>query len=179
MKWPIAITTITFIIIVGFTKFMFWPATTDYLLVSKNLENTKANASSSKIYYGKVMQEYGEVEGAYRQGIKAVDLALPDEKFTPELFNHYHQRIARRSGLILEGISIGKDQTNGPNIAYNDVSMKMLGSYSNFKTFLQNIEDSERYVELISFKFTQGEKESSPMAIEVTTRVYRINNEQL
>lgn len=177
MNKPILVMTISFLILLGFIKFALWPKISEYLIVSNNLKTAQVNQTESTKYYQEVSSQYQGVQGEFQNEIRIIDAALPDEKFTPELFHHFHQTLTGRSGLVLDGISIGKDvskEISGTPIIYTDVSVTVQGTYQSFKNFLQSIEESERFIDLASFEFSVPEKDNAPMKFNAVTRVYRL-----
>lgn len=141
------------------------------------LKRAEAEAKSLELedirsYYNEVASISGGLE-KYSQEIAKIDLALPEELFSPALFD-YFQKKTSETGLILKdpGSLSSAPSTINADIQEHRMSFSMSGSYSAIKKFLSVLEESSRLFEVERISFGKSGGGSSSFLIDLSIKFY-------
>ncbi|MDD2913279.1 MAG: type 4a pilus biogenesis protein PilO [Candidatus Pacebacteria bacterium] len=116
----------------------------DLRIKERQIEREKEYSVSLKVAQDRLF--------GYQTELKKIESAIPQgDLVVPEFYNFIKQEIAN-SGIILQGISIGKPFVVevGSNLEKTTFSVTVVGTYSSFKSFLSTLYRNSRIVSVDS-----------------------------
>ncbi len=150
------ISPILFFIILLVSVYIVLPEFYNFNNFEKELETRNQEILSIGNYHKKIDDTFNKLKN-YEESLNKVSSALPDNYFSPSLFN-YLQKTSAENGMFLKTAGLATvsaketnvspgTETPKQNIKENYVNISLIGSYSSFKTFLESIEKSSRMIE--------------------------------
>lgn len=147
---------------------LIYPQYQELTLVKEKIEEKKTELQSKEEYLSN-LQKTSEKLNQYETELSVLDSALPSDPSLPSLFA-YLQKTASENGLILKEMSPATSlPSEGPQ--ETRIHIKMTGLYPSLKTFLTDLENSARMIEVDSVYFASPKKEG-PFDFEIEIKVY-------
>ncbi len=155
---------------------------------SGSFEYIKLNGAKDTVYYTE------DIDGERKNPI--IDSAIPNQVRKAALFNLYYS-LTKSSGVELDKILISKKASRSKStseintqkalddlgVKYDTLAITVVGSYDNFKRFIQNLEKSARFIKIDSIDFRapnfnvarkNGERPENYFSFDLSTRVYSL-----
>lgn len=156
--------------------FLVWPKYVDLQAVSGQIAEKNNELKSRQDFYAGLAAIAADLDN-YSESFKKIDTALPDNADVPA-FMSFAQAAAMQSGLAVKDVSysgsdsgisggVPSDDPDKPVLKKIVISMRLDGSYSDFKNFLATVERSSRLAsfEVIGLQSTdETESEEKPLA---------------
>jgi len=151
---------IIFFVIVGVLGFfLVWPAYQKMLSTQEEIEEIEASIQRGEAYYANLRSISEKLED-YQEQFKVIDSALPKKSYIPHLYDFF-QKTCSRNGLTLEGIGHSVEGTKErEDIKEIGINLKVLGTYSSFKNYLDYLGKSVRFFSIRNITLaapTEGE----------------------
>jgi type IV pilus assembly protein PilO len=127
----------------------------------KNLVQTIESLDKAILKYEQITKKEKELEFIVKERRKFLEASqkiLPTEKEIPILLNNIAQLAKKRGLKVLQFVPKPEIQKN----YYNEIPIELsfTGSFNNTFAFLNDVEDLERLVNLISVEITQQDKDT-------------------
>lgn len=157
MQKPILIT-IFIISTILLVIFLVYPKYQDSDFIKKKLEQKKEEFIYQQDYYEKINMLNKKLE-EYKDELKKIDSALPDEPSLPALYD-YFLKLSSQNGLILTEMSVSSPAVSKADPYLQEIlfSISVSGTYTSFKNFLFPLYKSARMIEVESISLAGGEE---------------------
>lgn len=103
--------------------------------------------------------------------LEAVQTALPVSDDVPDLVMQLEE-IARQSGMTVQHLGFGEGSLatvpREEGVERISLTAVVSGSYGSLQTFLRNLENTSRLVNVTNFRFSPGQKEEGEEGLSVT-----------
>lgn len=141
------------IVTFGLGFFLVLPKYQELQSNNARVQEKKAEIAARTEYYNGLKAIIDDLN-YYRESMDKIETALPDDLDAPALMN-FVQAAAMQSGLALQDINYtesgkGAALSSGLSLANYEISLKVSGSYENFKNFISIIEHSSRLISVVS-----------------------------
>jgi Tfp pilus assembly protein PilO len=181
-KTYLAIFLIAAVLIFG-VVFM-WPKYQSLNALNEGIKAKEFELESKTDYFDHVRGVSEQLE-EYEESLSKINSALPDDALLPSTFN-YLQSAASQSGLILEEVAVGSAGVFGQNqatpvknsegqIKTVNLNLSLVGSYASLKSFVLEIENSARIIEVRRIAFSSPEEDEEnafTFSVDLVTHNY-------
>jgi len=159
-----------------FGYFYLYPSYTEWQDDLTRLEEVQ-NKLATRNEYFEGLKDLNEKLSNYEAGLGKIESAIPNHFSAPKLYNYLQQKGAQ-GGMIVQEISSSKvkreqeepstnnngtttEESSRPQIEERMISVKLAGSYPNFKEFIKELEKSARIfsIETVSIEAPKGPDE--------------------
>ena len=144
-----------------------WPKYQELNFLNENVKVKEVELRSKTEYFDDIKRISEELK-AYEESLAKISSALPADPFLPATFN-FLQNAASQAGLILGEVAVGSITTlddkpvigaeaAGPRaVRAMHLSIALAGSYEALKSFLAEVEQSARIIEIKDISFAEPE----------------------
>ncbi len=162
-----------------------WPKYQSLSTLNEGIKAKELELQSKTDYFNHIRKVSEQLE-EYQESLSKINSALPDDALLPSTFN-YLQNAASQAGLILEEVAVGSagvfDQTQASaakpaegQIKTITLNLSLVGSYASLKSFISEIENSARIIEVRKIAFSSPEEDEEEdifsFSIDVVTHNY-------
>ncbi|TSC75965.1 MAG: hypothetical protein G01um101430_135 [Parcubacteria group bacterium Gr01-1014_30] len=139
--------------------------------------SAKAQELSSKVeYFSRLEDSFARIL-KFDSEVAKVESALPESQDIPETIN-FISSVSFTSGLLLQALDIGKTAplTEDSSILKTEITFSLLGTYSAFKGFLSELQNSARLIAVQEASFKQQGGEATEIFLfnlKVRTQSYQ------
>lgn len=151
-------------ILIAITLFLgvifLWPNYQKYQNLRTEIKYKEIEIGNEAKYYEK-LKSLSESLANQKDEVEKLNSALPSgPAMVPDLFK-FLQKTSSENGLVVKEIStsLAKKAVDNPAISDILLKIKLYGSYSSFKNFLQALENSSRLIEVETISFSSPKKE--------------------
>ena len=141
-----------------------WDSVKVLRIETNNKNQDISNTEQLLIKIEKLESEYQEIA---EENIQDITLALPKEKDLPYLINQF-EILSLNNGLLFESLKFGEEiERDKENIdqskeiispfSYLPVQIVLSGSYEGLKSYLNNIEDNIRLMDVVRINFENNQ----------------------
>ncbi|MCR4285518.1 MAG: hypothetical protein NUW00_01345 [Candidatus Kaiserbacteria bacterium] len=173
-------------IIVAIVLFVFFIKPTYYeTSVLRDDAREYREAASSYIDFTEILKQKIEEKEKYTSGEKKLNLLIPEEIDSTQLLVDL-KSLANRNGLlfgnivVVEGEALGMEEGNEDSViderarlVPTDISFELIGTYSQFKSFLEDLESSQVLFEVTALTFDTTEQKMFQQ-FSFTVRTYAL-----
>lgn len=167
------ITTICLLASLGISVFGVWPEFQD-LQANMSKAEIKEIDLANRIGYNDIMKEMvNMLEGDYNRRVDTLTSSLPEDHYVPSLFATI-KRIADQTDVTIANIgefSVQEDQEDS-NIKNIDIEITIEGTYQNFRSFIAQVENSSRIINLKSMNITRPPDNNSGESFKLVLETY-------
>jgi len=181
-------TLITIILGLGFIAalvFLDVPGVQKILDLRRNIALEKEELLDKQELFAKV-EELTKSYEQNKESVEKADYVLPPEEKIPDLIVQL-EALAFEQGLLLEKIDIAtavkEEKSRLPEATAKEktvetyktlsISLRLVGSYEAFKTFLNSVEENIRLIDIKSVDFSPESKEEAKLfGFEITLTTY-------
>ncbi|GEM_PF-1991177 len=146
-KFLTIIVSIIFLSFFGY--FSLYPAYIDWQEDVEKLEKVRTKKETRSQYFAE-LKKIDEKLDNYKEGINKTETAIPASFSAPKIYNYLQQEAAQNE-LLVQEISLKKikekekeSEKNSSDMKENIINVNLAGSYSNFKKFIKELENSVR-----------------------------------
>jgi len=170
MKKPF-ITLIIFLIIITLGIGLIWPSFEKLKTLSVELQQKEREIKDLEDYISH-LQNISLQLNEFSSQLSKIEAALPYESYLPNFFQFLQNTSSATGvGLIDVKISGGGALKGKENIREREITIKVIGSYPNFKNFLSSLENSARIVEIPRISFSVKSLKT-PSSFDLTIKTY-------
>ena len=168
-----------FLIVIFVIITVLWPGFRQFQILQKEIEMKKEAVQAEEEYILDLMNLEARLAEEYKEDLVRIDSALPDKKAhasaIPSLYN-YLRNAAAGSGLVLVDIRPFNTSASArfPLLQETVFNIKLAGSYSSLKSFLETLERSLRLIQIENISFPASEE--GVFTFSLSLKVYSYGN---
>jgi len=163
-----------------FGFYFLLPKYTELQNLKKEIKEKEVEFRENQKYFSNLQKISSTLE-SYKDALSKINSALPEEPFLANLLSFFQTK-ASENGLILEAVNKtsftkkkGEKLEKGvPEIRIREtyINLKLKGSVSSFRNFLQSIEKSARIIEVEDLSLKTNQKELPEFTLLVKVYSY-------
>ncbi len=156
--------------------FLSWPEYQDLRQAMLESDIKAEDLKNMKTYNQLLENLSGKLKNDYGDDLKMIIDGVPDDHYAPSLFSEI-RRISYRTGVrvgTLGNFSI-RNHPGRSDIRQIEINIQVEGAYSNFKTFLSEINKSARMMTIDQVRMEGGsslEERQRPLSYRLTIKAY-------
>ncbi|MDD3399744.1 MAG: type 4a pilus biogenesis protein PilO [Candidatus Pacebacteria bacterium] len=164
---------------------LLWPKYQSLNILNEGIKVKELELQSKTDYFDHIRGVSEQLE-EYQDPLSKINSALPNDALLPSTFN-FLQNAASQAGLILEEVAVGSVGVFGQTqasptkpaegqIKTVSLNLSLVGSYVSLKSFVSEIENSARIIEIRKIAFSSPEEDEEEDAftfsVDVVTHNY-------